>query len=65
MTEWHSLSTDEILKKFDSKESGLTNQDAEKRLEQYGKNVIESGKKVSMFKLFLEQFTNPLVLVSL
>jgi len=63
MTEWHSLSTEEILKKFNSNESGLTNKEATKKLEEYGKNIIESGKKVSIFKLFLEQFTDSLVLM--
>jgi Ca2+-transporting ATPase len=43
--------------------NGLSYQEAEERLKAYGKNVIEEGKKKSIFALFLEQFKNVMVLV--
>ncbi len=42
---------------------GLSEEEARKRLEIYGKNVIERRKKVSPLKIFLSQFTSPLIIL--
>src|SRR3989344_1637733 len=42
---------------------GLTSKEAEKLLEQYGKNEIKEQKKKSLFVKFLEQFNNFLVIL--
>ncbi len=53
----NSLGTDRKL--------GLTEQEAARRLEEYGKNQLaESGKK-SVFMMFLEQLNDPLIFVLL
>ena len=38
---WHSLEKSEIIKLLNSKETGLTKEEANKRLNKYGKNLIE------------------------
>jgi Ca2+-transporting ATPase len=43
--------------------SGLTNQEAEALLKKFGENKIEKKKKVSPIKIFLSQFTSPLILL--
>ncbi|MCR4335415.1 MAG: cation-translocating P-type ATPase [archaeon] len=63
MVEWHSLNKLKLLKRFESRETGLSSKEAEKKLEQYGTNKIETTKHATVLKLFLEQFTNPLVLL--
>jgi Ca2+-transporting ATPase len=42
-------------------QKGLTKQEAEKRLEQYGKNVVENKQQKSAFRTLLEQFSNPII----
>lgn len=42
---------------------GLTTQEAQRRLEQYGRNEIKRYEKIKPTKIFLVQFTSPLVLI--
>ena len=42
---------------------GLSNQEAEKRLSQYGLNKIERTQKVSPIKIFFSQFKSPLIII--
>lgn len=42
---------------------GLTTKEAEKRLKKYGKNEIKRAKKANPFKIFISQFTSPLILI--
>src|SRR6056297_2302962 len=42
---------------------GLSNQEAEKRLNQYGLNKIERTQKVSPIKIFFSQFKSPLIII--
>lgn len=44
-------------------EKGLSPGDAEKRLEEYGKNELKEKEKVSVLKLFLSQFKSILILI--
>lgn len=48
----------QVLKELDSDINGIDQQEAEKRLNAYGKNVIESGKNAGVFKLFISQFSD-------
>lgn len=45
-------SIEDVLKEQNSSEQGLTSSDAEKRLQQYGKNKLKEGKKASLFERF-------------
>lgn len=54
---YHFLPIEEILKEFDTNFLGLTNQEAEKRLKKYGKNILPQ-EKTSLIKIFLKQFKN-------
>lgn len=61
--QWHSLSIDDTYNTLDARYEGLTVQEAEKRLEQFGYNEIERGKKISKLEIILAQVKNPLVYV--
>ena len=37
---------------------GLTQQQAQKALQKYGPNCLQEGKKTSLLKLFISQFSN-------
>ncbi|MEM4647788.1 MAG: cation-translocating P-type ATPase [Candidatus Pacearchaeota archaeon] len=60
---WHSLDVDQIINILKSdREKGLTSIEAERRLKEQGKNIIIE-KKINPFKIYLSQFTSPLILV--
>ncbi len=60
---WHSLSTDDVFKRLDSEETGLTEGEVKGRLEEYGKNVIEERGGRSPLEILLEQFKNMLIII--
>lgn len=45
------------------KEKGLGKEDAEKRLDIYGSNILERKKKKTVFDRFLDQVKNPLIYI--
>lgn len=63
---WHTLSKDDLLKNLAvNPETGLTDAEAQKRLEQYGPNeLIDKGPKNPLLILW-EQITDPLVIILL
>ncbi len=53
----------EVFGKVSSSENGLTTAEAEKRLAENGKNKLDEGKKKSMFKRFIEQLSDPMIII--
>lgn len=64
--QWHNISAKEAVRilKTDEKQ-GLTNAQAAKRHERYGKNILRAKKKQSIIIKFLMQFTDFMVLILL
>jgi Ca2+-transporting ATPase len=63
---WYKASVDAVLEKLKVKrDEGLSDDEAQKRLEQYGPNQLQAAKKLNPFKLFLSQFQDVLVIVLL
>ena len=58
---WHSRDKDEVFEEVDSSESGLSSEEANKRLEDGGKNEIESGESVSPIRILINQFNDFLI----
>lgn len=56
---------DEALSATDSTKTGLTSIEAEKRLNENGKNKLVEGKKVSLIKRFLSQLADPMIIILL
>ena len=56
-------SVEEVLKEQNSSEGGLSSQEAEKRLAQYGRNRLEEGKKDSLLKRFLNELADPMIII--
>ena len=52
----HSKSIDEVFKCLGSSPNGITKLEAQKRLEQNGKNELQKPKKMSFVKCFFKQF---------
>lgn len=56
-------SAEEVFSQVKSAQKGLTAAEAAKRLEQNGKNKLEEGKKISLFRRFLQQFADPMIII--
>ena len=55
----------ELFEQLRCGEAGLSKQEAQKRLEQYGPNELQAGVRKSTLQIFLEQFKDVLVLILL
>lgn len=60
-TKWYTLTTKETLSSLETSEAGLTNSEAQKRLDEFGPNELQEEKRVNRLNLFLRQIKNPLV----
>jgi len=63
MEQWHSESADSVLKKLHTASSGLSIEEAKKRLEKYGPNELKTGAGRPFFSIFLGQFKNAFILI--
>ncbi len=63
---WFDQSVPAVLRDLKvSAERGLSDAEAKQRLVQYGPNSIEEARRVSLMKIFLSQFTSPIVWILL
>lgn len=60
---WHSLETEMVFKELKTGKNGLSSDDINHRLEQYGKNKLPESKKISLGKIILHQLINPLIFI--
>ena len=56
-------SFEDVLKEQSSSPDGLSSQEAAKRLEKYGKNKLKEGKKVPLWKRFLDELADPMIII--
>ena len=64
-TKWHSISLKKIFNILHSDKGGLSKEEAQRRLERYGKNKLPEVKTDSVLVIFLRQFQSPLIYVLL
>jgi len=62
---FYTMSEEEIFRELQSNKEGLTSDEAAKRLETFGPNSLEEGKKRSIFVKFLEQFKDLMIIILL
>lgn len=62
---FHSLSIRQTLDELKTSASGLSKSEAKKRLSLYGLNELPKEKSLSVFKLLLKQFKNPIIYILL
>ena len=61
---WHALSREEVLKKLDTGlDQGLSQTQAGERLEKYGYNQLEEGKKTTFLQMVIEQLNSFVVIL--
>ena len=61
----HTLTTDKLLEAMAASPRGLDHAEAARRLEQYGSNALPQTKPPGPLRVFLHQFTSPLIYILL
>ncbi len=62
---WHAMSAEEALDALGTSAQGLTFEEAEKRRETYGRNVLKERKKKSLLRMIWEQVKDVMVIILL
>jgi len=63
MKNWYSKEVEDIYNILKIDDKGLTIEEANKRLEKYGRNELPKQKKDSVLKIFFSEFKDPIVLL--
>ncbi|MGB0131284.1 cation-translocating P-type ATPase [Chlorobium sp.] len=62
---WHTLTSEAVLGRLGVTGPGLDSDEADRRLREYGPNILQSKKGVSPWKLLFDQFKNVLIITLL
>lgn len=65
MSELYQRTQDDILTELESSASGLSEEQAEARLERYGENKLAEAKKTTVLQRFFQQLKDPMLLILL
>ncbi|NOZ68734.1 MAG: calcium-translocating P-type ATPase, PMCA-type [Deferribacteres bacterium] len=60
---WHQKDIKEIFEYLKSSSEGLSSDDAAKRLDEYGPNVLQETGKKTAFMMFLDQFKDFMIMI--
>lgn len=64
MPAWYEKTTEEVVKELQTNiETGLTSEEAKRRLEKYGPNRFQEYKKPSIWKMLWDQINNVLIYI--
>jgi P-type Ca2+ transporter type 2C len=61
MEDYYTKPISEVFSALGTSDKGLTEEEAAKRLKEYGPNELKEGKKISPLKIFLSQFADFIV----
>jgi len=65
MDNWWMLSSADCLGKLNTSAAGLSNQEAQRRLNEYGPNELQAAHRISPWAIFFQQFKNVLIIILL
>lgn len=60
---WYRKTIQETIDELRTSENGLSEIDAGERLKAQGKNVLPTGKQLTLFKVFISQLNNPIIYI--
>ncbi|NTV78260.1 MAG: cation-translocating P-type ATPase, partial [Clostridiales bacterium] len=60
---YYSKEFKDVLLEVNSSENGITTEEANKRLEEHGKNKLVEGKKITVLQRFLSQLKDPMIII--
>jgi len=61
--EWHAIETEEVMGTLQASEKGLSDEEAKRRLSEYGYNELTEKKRRTAFQMFLEEFKDIFILL--
>ena len=62
---WYNNDIEHVLRQLDTSLEGLSNKEAQDRLGEYGPNELTKTGGINPFKMFIEQFMDPMVIILL
>ena len=62
---YHQETPEKVLEELVATEGGLSHQEAGDRLTKYGPNKLAEGKKVTLLQRFLQQLSDPMIIILL
>lgn len=63
--QWYNQQTETLFKSLDSSMSGLSNDKAKQKQQEFGKNKLPEGRHITYVEIFLNQFKSPLIYILL
>ncbi|MDD1677615.1 MAG: HAD-IC family P-type ATPase, partial [Methanomicrobiales archaeon] len=60
---WQGTAPEEVLERLDSRPDGLSEEEARKRLERYGRNELKEEGRVTKLEIFVRQFKSVLIFI--
>ncbi|MGB7874017.1 MAG: HAD-IC family P-type ATPase, partial [Anaerolineales bacterium] len=60
---WHTLSAEEVLERLGVREEGLTSEEADKRLSEYGQNQLQEAPRPTFWQMLWDQLNNFVVIM--
>lgn len=63
MKDFWSYDVNDILNSLNTSANGLSNKEAEDRIDKFGENIFEEKKSTSKFMIFINQFKNPITMI--
>lgn len=60
---WHAIEIESVLESLGTSRRGLSEEEARRRLEEYGPNELREEKRVTPFQIFIGQFKSILVII--
>lgn len=63
MKDFWSYDVNDILNSLNTSSYGLSNKEAEDRIDRFGENIFEEKKSTSKFMIFINQFKNPITMI--
>ncbi|HEL9645109.1 TPA: cation-translocating P-type ATPase [Streptococcus suis] len=60
---FYTQNEEQVLSSLESSVEGLTNQEASKRLAEYGRNELDEGEKRTLLAKFLDQFKDLMIII--
>lgn len=65
MSQFYSVSTEDVLKKLKTEKAGLSSQEAKQRLERDGFNELKEKKGETLFQMFIDEFKDFMIMILL
>lgn len=63
MKDFWSCDVNDILNSLNTSADGLSEKEAEDRIDKFGENIFEEKKSTSKFMIFINQFKNPITMI--